>query len=203
MEESATLRFLGAADTVTGSRFLIEHGPTRVLVDCGMFQGYKVLRERNRAPFPVPPDSIDAVVLTHAHLDHSGYVPALVRDGFRGPVYATGGTADLAAIMLPDSGYLAEEEAKRAARHGYSKHAQPRPLYTAADAERSLESFVRVDFDAPRDVGRGIRCTFLPAGHILGAAGVRIELGGRSVRFTGDLGRQNDPIMSPLASRRR
>lgn len=197
MEESATLRFLGAADTVTGSRFLIEHGPTRVLVDCGMFQGYKVLRERNRAPFPVPPDSIDAVVLTHAHLDHSGYVPALVRDGFRGPVYATGGTADLAAIMLPDSGYLAEEEAKRAARHGYSKHAQPRPLYTAADAERSLESFVRVDFDAPRDVGRGIRCTFLPAGHILGAAGVRIELGGRSVRFTGDLGRQNDPIMPP------
>jgi metallo-beta-lactamase family protein len=192
-----TLRFLGGADSVTGSRFLIEFESTRVLVDCGMFQGYKVLRERNRAPFPVPPDSIDAVVLTHAHLDHSGYVPALVRDGFDGPVYATPATTDLAGIMLPDSGYLAEEEAKRAERRGYSKHAKPLPLYTAEDAERSLASFVRVDFDTPHDVGRGIRFTFVPAGHILGAAGVRVEVGGRSVRFTGDLGRPHDPIMQP------
>jgi len=192
-----TLQFLGGADTVTGSRFLIEFESTRVLVDCGMFQGYKVLRERNRAPFPVPPETIDAVVLTHAHLDHSGYVPALVRDGFDGPVYATPGTKDLAGIMLPDSGYLAEEEAKRAERRGYSKHAEPVPLYTAADAERSLASFVGVDFDTPCDVGRGIRFTFVPAGHILGAAGVRVEVGGRSVRFTGDLGRSNDPIMRP------
>ncbi len=193
--EQATLQFLGGADTVTGSRFLVEFGSTRVLVDCGMFQGYKVLRERNRAPFPVPVDSIDAVVLTHAHLDHSGYVPALVRDGFGGPVYATPGTADLAGIILRDSGYLAEEEAKRAARRGYSKHATPTPIYTAADAERSLESFVRTDFDTPRDLGDGIRVTLIPAGHILGAAGVRVEVGGRSVRFTGDLGRRNDPIM--------
>ncbi|NYE21503.1 MBL fold metallo-hydrolase RNA specificity domain-containing protein [Microbacterium immunditiarum] len=192
-----TLQFLGGADSVTGSRFLIEFESTRLLVDCGMFQGYKVLRERNRAPFPIAPDSITAVVLTHAHLDHSGYVPALVRDGFSGPVYATAGTTDLAGIMLPDSGYLAEEEAKRAERHGYSKHAKPRPLYTAEDAERSLQSFVSVDFDAPRDVGRGIRFTLIPAGHILGASGVRVEVGGRSVRFTGDLGRPHDPIMLP------
>lgn len=192
-----TLRFLGGADSVTGSRFLVEHEGVRVLVDCGMFQGYKVLRERNRAPFPVPPDSIDAVVLTHAHLDHTGYVPALVRDGFRGPVYATPGTADLAGIMLPDSGYLAEEEAGRAARRGYAKHAQPRPLYTAADAQRSLESFVRADFDEPRTIAPGIRFTFVPAGHILGAAGIRLEVGGRSIRFTGDLGRAHDPLMLP------
>jgi metallo-beta-lactamase family protein len=193
----ATLRFLGGADTVTGSRFLVETPATRVLVDCGMFQGLKVLRERNRAPFPVPPESIDAVVLTHAHLDHTGYVPALVRDGFRGPVYATPGTCDLAAIMLPDSGYLAEEEARRAARYGYSKHARPRPLYTAADAVRSLESFVPVDLDAPQSVGPEVGFTFVPAGHILGAAGVRLEAGGRAVRFTGDLGRQDDVLMHP------
>lgn len=195
VEAAPTLRFLGGADTVTGSRFLVEHGATRVLVDCGLFQGYKVLRERNRAPFPVAPESIDAVILTHAHLDHSGYVPALVRDGFRGPVYATPGTTELAGVMLRDSGYLAEEEAKRAARRGYSRHAHPRPLYTAADAERSLESFVRIDFDAPRDVGGGVRFTFVPAGHILGAAGVRLEIAGHSVRFTGDLGRADDPLM--------
>ena len=191
----ATLRFLGGADTVTGSRFLIEHESSRVLVDCGMFQGFKVLRERNRIPFPVPPESIDAVVLAHAHIDHSGYVPALVRDGFRGPVYATPGTRDLAGILLPDSGYLAQEEARRAARHGYSKHREPRPLYTAADAERSLESFVPVDFDEPHALPRGMQFTLFPAGHILGAAGVRLEVGGRSIRFTGDLGRAEDPVM--------
>lgn len=196
-EHAATLQFLGAADTVTGSRFLIQNGPTRLLVDCGLFQGYKVLRERNRAPFPVPASTIDAVVLTHAHLDHSGYVPALVRDGFSGPVYATPGTADLARIMLPDSGRLAEEEARRAARRGYSRHARPQPLYTAADAERSLDRFVPVDFDCPLAVGDGIRFTLIPAGHILGAAGVRVEVGGRSVRFTGDLGRRDDPVMLP------
>lgn len=193
----ATLQFLGGADTVTGSRFLVEWGARRVLVDCGMFQGFKILRERNRTPFPVPPESIDAVVLTHAHLDHTGYVPALVRDGFRGPVYATPGTIDLAGILLPDSGYLAQEEAKRAAQHGYSKHQEPRPLYTAADAERSLESFVPVDFDTPRDLAGGMRFTLIPAGHILGAAGVRLEVGGRAIRFTGDLGRAHDPLMHP------
>ena len=113
---NSTLQFLGAADTVTGSRYLVTTPSARVLVDCGLFQGYKVLRERNRAAFPVPPDSIDAVVISHAHLDHTGYLPALVRDGFRGHIYATHGTAELSGIMLPDSAHLLEEEARFAAK---------------------------------------------------------------------------------------
>ncbi|WP_136709122.1 MBL fold metallo-hydrolase [Agromyces sp. H66] len=194
---AAHLQFLGAADTVTGSKFLVDTGDSRVLVDCGLFQGFKVLRERNRAPFPVPPESIDAVVLTHAHLDHTGYLPALVRDGFRGPVYATPGTAELCGVLLPDSGYLLEEEARHAASGGWSSHRHPTPLYTAADAARSLERFVPVDFDATHRVGRDLEFTHVPAGHILGAAGVRVRVGGRVVHFTGDLGRPNDPLLHP------
>jgi metallo-beta-lactamase family protein len=193
------LRFLGAADTVTGSRYLIESGSSRVLVDCGLFQGLKVLRERNRAPFPVPPESIDAVVLTHAHLDHSGYVPALVRDGFRGRVYATPATVELAGVMLPDSGYLLEEEARHAASHKWSRHDRPEPLYTAADAEHSLTRFEPVPFDTRVRVADGVEVTFAPAGHILGAAGVHADVGGTSVRFSGDLGRAADPVMRPPA----
>ncbi|GAA4368693.1 MBL fold metallo-hydrolase RNA specificity domain-containing protein [Agromyces bauzanensis] len=194
---AARLRFLGAADSVTGSKFLIDTGDTRVLVDCGLFQGFKVLRERNRAPFPVPPESIDAVVLTHAHLDHSGYLPALVRNGFHGPVYTTGGTAELCGVILPDSGYLLEEEARHAASGRWSSHRDPTPLYTAADATRSLERFVPVDFDETRRIGRELVFTLVPAGHILGAAGVRVRVGGSVVHFTGDLGRPNDPLMHP------
>ena len=123
-----TLQFLGAAGTVTGSRYLIESAGKRILVDCGLFQGYKLLRERNRAEFPVRPDSIDAVLLTHAHLDHSGYIPALVRNGFRGKVICTPATLDLCKLLLPDSGHLQEEEAKYARKRGYSKHADPAPL---------------------------------------------------------------------------
>ncbi|MFS0832468.1 MBL fold metallo-hydrolase, partial [Arthrobacter sp. 1P04PC] len=144
-----SLRFFGATDTVTGSRYLLESGGRRVLVDCGLFQGYKRSRERNRAPFPVPPHSIDAVVLTHAHLDHTGYVPALVRDGFKGPVYATDGTAELCKLILPDSGYLQEEEAKNATHRGSASHSPALPLYTAADAVRSLNSFKVREFDDP------------------------------------------------------
>ncbi|WP_353810214.1 MBL fold metallo-hydrolase RNA specificity domain-containing protein [Agromyces sp. SYSU T00194] len=198
----ATLRFLGAADTVTGSRTLVEAGDARILVDCGLFQGYKVLRDRNRARFPVPPDSIDAVVLSHAHLDHTGYLPALVRDGFRGPVYATSGTVDLCGVMLPDSGYLQEEEARHAARGGWSKHAHPKPLYTTADAEASLERLRPVPVDEEIPLADGVSATLVPAGHILGAASVRVAVGGRIAHFTGDLGRPNDPLMRaprPLA----
>ncbi len=197
-----TLRFLGAADTVTGSRYLIETGSTRVLVDCGLFQGLKVLRERNRAPFPVPPASIDAVVITHAHLDHSGYIPALVRDGFRGRVYATEATTELAGVMLPDSGYLLEEEARHAASHRWSAHANPVPLYTAADAERALPRFHPVPFHHAVEVAPGVEIGFTPAGHILGAAGVHASAGGTSVHFTGDLGRYSDPVMRPPARAR-
>ncbi|MEO5780274.1 MBL fold metallo-hydrolase RNA specificity domain-containing protein [Arthrobacter oryzae] len=195
--QQPTLRFLGATDTVTGSRYLIDSGGKRVLVDCGLFQGYKRSRERNRAPFPVPPHSIDAVVLTHAHLDHTGYVPALVRDGFGGPVYATAGTTDLCKLLLPDSGYLQEEEARYADHRGSSKHSPPLPLYTAADAVASLNRFKICGFDEPLDLGGGMELTFFPAGHILGAAQVHIRIGSQSVHFTGDLGRSDDPLMFP------
>ncbi|MEV7455335.1 MBL fold metallo-hydrolase [Pseudarthrobacter oxydans] len=192
-----TLRFLGATDTVTGSRYLVRSQGRHVLVDCGLFQGYKRLRDRNRVPFPVNPANIDAVVLTHAHLDHTGYIPALVRDGFRGPVYATAGTTELCKLLLPDSGYLQEEEARYADHTGSTSHHPPVPLYTAADAVRSLDSFITRDFDAPFQLPGGIEATFLPAGHILGAAQVHLKVGGRTVHFTGDLGRAQDPLMYP------
>lgn len=196
------VQFVGAAGTVTGSRTIVEVGGRRILVDCGLFQGYKQLRLRNRAPFPVPPDSIDAVVLTHAHLDHSGYLPALVRDGYSGPIHCTRGTAELLGLLLPDSAYLAEEEAKHAARKGYSKHANPTPLYTVADAERALERVVAHPIDATLDLGDGrtaVQARFVPAGHILGAAQVRLTAGGRTVHFSGDLGRPDDALMHPAA----
>jgi len=197
---SSTLSFFGAAQTVTGSRYLIESGGRRVLVDCGLFQGYKVLRERNRRAFPVAPDSIDAIVLTHAHLDHSGYIPALVRDGFTGPIHATSGTAELCSVLLPDSGHLLEEEASFVKKRGSSRHRDPRPIYTAAEAVRSLDSFRTHEFDERIDLGSGIQVTLVPAGHILGAAQVHAEVGEVSMHFTGDLGRANDPLMQPPRS---
>ncbi|TFB52562.1 MBL fold metallo-hydrolase RNA specificity domain-containing protein [Cryobacterium tagatosivorans] len=193
----SALHFLGATDTVTGSRYLVESGDRRVLIDCGLFQGYKLLRDRNRLPFPVPPESIDAVVLTHAHLDHSGYLPALVRDGFTGPIYSTVGTAELCGLVLPDSGHLLEEEASYSKKRGSSRHANPRALYTAEDAVRSLESFRVRDFDQELDLGPALRASFIPAGHILGAAQVRLDVAGTAVHFTGDLGRADDPLMKP------
>ena len=194
---SATLQFLGAADTVTGSRYLIETGSSRILVDCGLFQGYKVLRSRNRSPFPIRPAEIDAVILSHAHLDHSGYLPALVRDGFRGPIYATAGTIELCGEVLPDSGHLLEEEATHARRHHWSKHAEPIPLYTVEDAVRALDRFRPLDFDDLREVTTGVDVRLVPAGHILGAASVRVTIGRRTTHFTGDLGRDDDPLMRP------
>lgn len=191
------MRFLGAADTVTGSRHLVESGRSRVLVDCGLFQGYKVLRARNRAPFPVRPDSIDAVVLTHAHLDHSGYLPALVRDGFAGRIFSSAGTAELARVILADSGYLMEEEARHATARGWSRHEHPRPLYTADDAMRASRRFEILEFGSSRAVADGVECRLVPAGHILGAACARLTAGVRVVHFTGDLGRADDPLMRP------
>lgn len=192
-----TLSFLGAADSVTGSRYLIDDGSARVLVDCGMFQGFKVLRERNRAPFPVRPDSIDAVVVSHAHLDHSGYLPALVRDGFPGRIYASRGTAELCRIMLPDSAHLLEEEARFAAKHKWSSHTDPRPLYTEADAQRALDRFEVLEEGDERSIAPDVAVRLVPAGHILGATGVRLRIDGRLVHFTGDLGRSDDPLMQP------
>jgi metallo-beta-lactamase family protein len=201
--EPRTLTFLGAAGTVTGSRFLVEVAGTRVLVDCGLFQGLKELRERNRAPFPVDPRSIDAVVLTHAHIDHVGYLPALVRDGFRGDVSCTSGTAALARIVLPDAGHLQEEEAAYANRKGFSKHRPAVPLFTEADAIRSLQRLAPLAFAEEREVAPGLHLTLRPAGHILGSstATLRIESpGGRRIVFSGDLGRGQHPLLGPPAA---
>jgi metallo-beta-lactamase family protein len=194
------LRFLGATGTVTGSRFLIDTARARVLVDCGLFQGLKELRLRNWQGWPVEPDSIDAVVLTHAHIDHSGYVPALARAGFRGRIFVTAGTDALCRIVLPDSGHVQEEDAAYANRAGYSKHAPALPLYTQSDAERALEQLAVIPFESAVDVAPGIRATFRPAGHILGAASVTLDLDGsdtrvRTVTFSGDLGRPLHPLL--------
>ena len=192
-----TLRLLGAAGTVTGSRYLIEAMGRRILIDCGLFQGFKQLRERNRKPFPVRASSIDAVLLTHAHLDHSGYLPALIRAGFRGPVHCTASTAELCGLILPDSGHIQEEEARYAARKGFSKHKNPRPLYTLKDAQAALERLKTHAFDQSIDLGGGITARFIPAGHLLGAAQIRLEVDGRVVHFSGDLGHDPDPLMRP------
>ena len=205
MSEPMRVQFWGAVGTVTGSRTIVEVDDRRVLVDCGLFQGYKQLRLRNRAPFPVPPESIDAVVLTHAHLDHTGYLPALVRDGFHGPVFCTPGTAELLGLLLPDSGYLLEEEARFAQRKRYSKHENPTPLYTVTDAERALESLVPRAFETEIDLSARHTQTpatarFVAAGHILGAAQVRLSSRGRTVHFSGDLGRDDDALMKAPAA---
>jgi metallo-beta-lactamase family protein len=197
--ESTTITFLGAAETVTGSRFLVESAGRRVLVDCGLFQGVKRLRELNWMRFPVDPASIDAVVLTHAHIDHTGYVPALVRDGFRGGIWCTPGTAELARIMLLDSAHLQEEDARVANRRHSSRHHPALPLYTTDDALRSLELLHPVPFGRPFHPVPELACSFSPVGHILGAAAVRVDDGRTSIAFTGDVGRPVDPIMLPPA----
>lgn len=192
-----TLRFLGAADTVTGSRYLVSTHGQNILIDCGLFQGYKVLRDRNRSPFPVDPRTIDAVVLSHAHLDHSGYLPALVRDGFRGRIHTTDGTTELCRIVLPDSAHLLEEEARHARKGGWSKHESPAPLYTVDDAVGALTRFDPLDVNEAREIAPGVRATLIPASHILGAAGIHLTIGESSLYFTGDLGRASDPLMRP------
>lgn len=198
-EEELTLAFLGATGTVTGSKYLLTVGPRKILIDCGLFQGFKQLRLRNWEPLPVKPREIDAVILTHAHLDHSGYLPLLVRDGFAGKIYATSGTRDLCRILLPDSAYLQEEDADYANRRRFSKHAPALPLYTQKDAARSLRQFRTVDFEREFDLGRGLTFQFIPAGHLLGAAMVSLRYNGTNVLFSGDLGRPNDLIMKAPA----
>jgi metallo-beta-lactamase family protein len=197
MNAGPSLRFLGGTGTVTGSRYLLEHEGRRVLVDCGLFQGYKLLRDRNWARFPVPPDSIDRIVLTHAHLDHSGYIPRLMQLGFRGEVLCTGATRDLCELLLPDCGYLQEEEAEYAARKHFSKHKEPRPLYTVKDAERALQRFETRHAGENFPLLPGVTGRFIPAGHLLGAAQLRVDVAGTIVHFTGDLGRANDELMRP------
>jgi metallo-beta-lactamase family protein len=191
------LTFLGATGTVTGSKYLLETGSKRILIDCGLFQGVKPLRLKNWEPLPFDPGSIDAVVLTHSHIDHSGYIPVLVRDGYRGVIVSTRGTFELCEILLPDSGYLQEEEARFANRHGFSKHHPALPLYTEEDARRSLGSFLPVSTQHDVEIADGIMLRFRPAGHIIGAATAEIRANDLTVLFSGDLGRSQDILMKP------
>ncbi len=196
---SVNITFLGGAGTVTGSKYLVRHDGKSLLLDCGLFQGYKLLRLRNWTPLPVAPNQIDAVLLTHAHLDHSGYLPLLAKEGFAGHVYASSGTRDLCRILLPDSGHIQEEDAAFANRHGFSKHAPALPLYTRQDALDCLPLLKAVDLGITFQPIPGWRVTFSSAGHILGASSVLLEVAGRRILFSGDLGRPDDLIMNPPA----
>lgn len=196
-----TVSFLGAAGTVTGSRFLIDSPSARVLVDCGLYQGLKELRRRNWEPFPVPPTSIDAVVLTHAHVDHTGYLPALWVAGYRGPVYCTEGTEALCRVVLPDCGHLQEEEAAYANRKGFSKHSPALPLFTERDARETLGLLQSVRYGERHDIAPGVRIELQRAGHILGSATLRLTLeDGPVLAFSGDLGRPSHPFLLPPAA---
>lgn len=191
------LQFLGATDTVTGSKYLIEHRGQRLLLDCGLFQGYKPLRLRNWEPLPVAASDIDAVVLTHAHIDHSGYLPLLARSGFKGPVYCTEPTAELCRILLPDCGHLLEEEAEFNNRHGTSKHRPALPLYTRDDAERCLRQLRPVNTHTAWEPLPGLQARLWHSGHMPGSSFVRLDDGQRSILFSGDLGRPHDLVLKP------
>lgn len=189
------LRFLGATETVTGSKYLLEENNGKILIDCGLFQGHKALRLRNWASLPLDPAALDAVVLTHAHMDHSGYIPLLVKQGFRGKIYCSEATRDLCAILLPDSGYLQEEDARRANKYGYTRHTPAKPLYSQKDARTALEFFHPVKFDDFITMDNGLKFKLKHAGHILGASLVQIDNGRKTIVFSGDLGRPHDPVM--------
>lgn len=190
------IAFLGGAETVTGSKYLVESGGKCILVDCGLFQGYKWLRERNWASLPVDITKLDAVVLTHAHLDHSGYVPVLYAQGYRNVIFTHHATVALCGILLPDSGHLQEEDAKYYARHGLSRHHPPQPLYDRATAEKSLQLLSPLEFGETAQVG-SISLRLQRAGHILGAGSLIVEADGRRVGFSGDVGRPDDVLMKP------
>jgi len=198
-ENRFDIAFLGAAETVTGSRYLLSSSTARLLVDCGLFQGLKKLRQRNWADPGFEPASVDAVLLTHAHLDHAGYLPRLVNGGFRGPVYCTPGTRDLLGILLPDAGHLQEEEARFASQAGYSRHTPPLPLFTREDAERCLEQLRVVEYDREFHVAGGSSACFARAGHIVGSSSLRLSLAGTTLGFSGDVGRRHESILRPPA----
>jgi len=196
---AASLQFLGAAGGVTGSKYLFSYGDDQVLIDCGLFQGLKELRQRNWAALPIDPARLRAVILTHAHIDHSGYLPRLVSKGYKGPVYATPGTCDLLGVMLPDAAHLQEEEARYARQKGYSRHSPALPLYTVEDAEQSLTLLRPVRIGQTIEVIKGVSLDFGRVGHILGAGSARLsfEVNGQRKTFmdSGDLGRYDRPIL--------
>ncbi|WP_373521617.1 MBL fold metallo-hydrolase RNA specificity domain-containing protein [Aquiflexum sp.] len=195
------LKFLGGAKTVTGSRYLLEIDDYRILIDCGLFQGLKELRLRNWDSFPIDPSEINTVILTHAHIDHTGYLPKLVKEGFNGPIYCTFPTLELTKILLKDSGKLQEEEANYAQKKGYSKHAKAQPLYTIEDAEKVFPLLQPIEMEKEERINPSLSFTFFNAGHILGAAILKVKVKGQNqekkIVFSGDLGRYHDPIMNP------
>jgi metallo-beta-lactamase family protein len=194
------ITFLGATETVTGSKYLVQTNAFNVMVDCGLFQGRKDLRLRNWEELPIDPKSIDALILTHAHMDHSGYIPRLVKSGFSGRIYCSSATFDLCKILLTDSGRLQEEDAERANRYGYTKHQPALPLYTEQDAQDCLSLFCPVGYGATHDLTPELNFNLYRAGHILGSCFVRLsQVGGTSILFSGDIGRLHDPVMKPPA----
>jgi metallo-beta-lactamase family protein len=205
----SSLTFLGAAGTVTGSKHLLEVDGRRILVDCGLFQGLRELRDRNWQPLPITPATLDAVILTHAHLDHCGYLPRLVAGGYRGRIFCTPATKELCSLVLPDSAHLQEEDARDANRYGYTKHSPALPLYTSIDAARTLTQLQPVGYDRPipllstgSDTSDTLSVEFVNAGHLLGSAYARVRVGRKTILFGGDLGRYNRPVLpdpSPIA----
>lgn len=191
------IRFLGAAGTVTGSRYLLTNDQTTILVDCGLFQGLKELRLKNWDRFPIDPAKIDAVILTHAHIDHSGYIPRLIKEGFKGKIYCTLATKALCQILLPDTGYLQQEEAEWINKKHFSKHENALPLFDQKDAEQALKLFAVRELSSRFEVVNGIYATFNYIGHILGAASVVVELDKTKIAFTGDVGRPDDLLLYP------
>jgi metallo-beta-lactamase family protein len=195
----ATITFLGAAETVTGSKYLVEAGGKRLLVDCGLFEGSKPLKQRNWERLPVDPATIDFVVLTHAHIDHTGYLPRLVRNGFRGPIYANAATHELCNLLLPDSAHLQEEDARYAAKHQYSSHKPPLPLYTVAESQAALAKFTNISASDSFSLSPEFSVRPHGAGHILGATWLELTIteNGKQtlVIFSGDLGRYDQPIL--------
>ena len=191
-----TISFLGATDTVTGSRALISSQRSKILVDCGLFQGIKSIQRKNWDPFPIEANQIDAVILTHAHLDHCGYLPLLVKQGFNKEIYGTRYTNDIAKVVLRDSAHLQMEDAKYAAKKGYSSHKDPRALYNLADAEKAIDHLRERPFREKIQITDDAFVTFYPSGHILGSSFLEVEVAGKSFLFTGDLGRNNHPLLS-------
>ncbi len=192
---SVRITFYGAAQTVTGSKYLLESARSKVLVDCGLFQGHKELRLRNWAEPPFDVEELDAVVITHAHVDHAGYLPLIVRRGYRGPVYCTAATKELLKLLLPDTARLQEEEARFANKRGSSKHRPALPLFGEADAAQALKQLRPLTRSSAAIVAPGVSVTTRCSGHILGSASLHFELDGRRVSFSGDVGRYAVPIL--------
>lgn len=191
------VQFIGATETVTGSKYLISIDRHKILLDCGLFQGVSNLRRRNWQKLPFEAHEIDAILLTHAHIDHSGYIPALVKQGFKGPIYTSQATKALCKVLLPDSGFLQEEDAKYANKKKFSKHQPAEPLYTVEDAKKALKQFKTIEENQVFELFDQLKVSFSPVGHILGACAIRIEHFGKSITFSGDVGRCDDPIMYP------